>query len=91
MGEQIQLVSSVEEKVDQLMIQIQQEKKDTREILFSDFIQTFQQNNKLIKQNIDLQNQLTSVQEELDILTKQLEKKLEEEHLIEEKRLRRKN
>jgi hypothetical protein len=69
------------------MIQIQQEKKDTREILFSGFIQTFQQNNKLIEQNIDLQNQLTSVQEELDILTKQLE----EERLIEEKRLRRKN
>lgn len=83
MREQLELVS-VEDKVDQLMIQLKQENKDTRSILYRGFIQIFQQNR-------ELQNQLVSVREELNIVTKQLQQKLEDERMKEEKHLRRKN
>jgi integrase len=83
-AKQLKLVSSVEDKVDQLMIQLKQENEETRDILFRGFIQIYQQ-------NIDLQNQLVSVKKELKIVTKQLQKKIEEERVKEEKQLRRKN
>lgn len=84
MRKQRQLVSSVNDKVDQLMIQLKQNNDETHDILYKGFLQIFQQ-------NIELKNQLASVKKELNIVTKQLNQKLEQERMNEEKRLRRKN
>jgi integrase len=84
MAEQLQLVSPVADKVDQLMLQLKQDNKDTRHILYQGFIQIYQQ-------NIELNNQLVSVKKQLNIVTKELEQKLEQERLEKEKKLRRKN
>ena len=84
MSKQLQRVASFDDKVDQMMIQIKQENDDTRDILYKGFLHIF-------LQNLELQNQLVSVQNQLNIVTKELEQKLEQEQLLEEKRVRRKN